>query len=236
MKNNNNKTESNYSKLLLIETAGLSIVSLIFLIILIWVLLNEYNLGNIMNIVLNFLASLGSIVGGFAALYLLFHSIPNWKKDYDNKLFREKLYKALANIDALEKLVKKQVEARRSYAASNINYDEKNSDAYKYRDLKVMYREEISYLFNQTQERILVLGELGYYLEYLIDDKGKKDIKSKLDSLKDAISKIHNMGCDLDNNHTVNEAYVDQKNKKHILDTEIFKETKGCLKKQLENS
>ena len=231
MKNSNNKTVNRYSQLLLIETAGLSIVLLIFLIILIWVLLNEYSLGNIMNNVLNFFASLGSIAGGCAALYA-FYSIPKWKKNYDNKLLREKIYKTLVNIDALEKLVNKQVEARQSYTASNINCDS-NSD--KYRDLKVMYREEISYLFNKTQERILVLGELGYYLEYLIDDKDK-DIKSKLDSLNYAISKIHNMGCDLDNGQTVSEAYIYKENKKYILDTEIFKKTKNCLKIQLENS
>ncbi|MBH0077498.1 hypothetical protein I6F48_18425 [Pseudoalteromonas sp. SWYJ118] len=227
---NNNKAQNRYCKLLVIETAGLSIILLMFFTILIFLLLNEYNLGNIMNNALNFLASFGSIAGGFAALYLLFCSIPNWKKDYDSKLLREKIYKTLANIDALEKLVNKQVEARQSYTASNINYNKNDSNTDKYRDLKVMYRKEISYLFNKTQERILVLGELGYYLEHLIDDKS---IRLKLDSLNDAISKVHNMGCDLDNGQTVNEAYIDKANKKYILNTEIFESTKKYLKELL---
>ncbi len=231
MNNSNNKTENRYSKLLLIETAGLSIVLLIFLIILIWVLLNEYSLGNIMNNFLNFLASLGSIAGGCAALYV-FYSIPKWKKDYDNKLFREKLYKALANIDALEELVQLQVDARKYYYNYKINFNIDDDNTKKYGIQMNKWEREISYLFNLTRDRLLILSEYSYYFSHIKNN----EIKGNLDLLSRHIKMIHNMPRDTDMGIDVSAIHIDKENKEHILDTEIFKKTKDCLKIQLENS
>lgn len=93
------------------------------------------------------------------------------ERDFDNKVIRENVFKALAIIDNLEVLIEEQRENRICYCNTSKNanaarqiskrkYEEAN-------DLKELYENEISFLRGEVLENVKLLTKISYKLKYI---------------------------------------------------------------------